>query len=85
MKIAIEISMYPFQPDYEAPILAFIGRLSTYEGIQVEVNSMSTQLFGLYDILMDAIKKEVKSTFEEKMTTVMVMKILHVPTQNPLG
>ena len=78
MKASIEISMYPFSPDYEPPILDFINRLKQYEGVEVIVNSMSTQLFGKYDTLMSILNKEVKETFEKEGTTVMAMKILHI-------
>lgn len=78
MKASVEISMYPFSPDYEPPILDFINRLKQYEGVEVIVNSMSTQLFGEYDTLMSILHKEVKETFEKEGTTVMAMKLLHI-------
>ena len=78
MKASVEISMYPFLPDYEPPILDFINRLKQYEEVEVIVNSMSTQLFGEYDTLMSILQKEVKETFEKEGTTVMAMKLLHI-------
>lgn len=81
MKASIEISMYPFSPDYEPPILDFINRLKQYEDVEVIVNSMSTQLFGEYDTLMGILQKEVKETFEKEGTTVMAMKLLHISNE----
>lgn len=78
MKASVEVSMYPFTPDYEPPILDFINRLKQYEEVEVIVNSMSTQLFGEYDTLMSILQKEVKKTFEKEGTTVMAMKLLHI-------
>ena len=79
MQIAIEISMYPFRPDYKQPILDFIGRLKGQEGLRVEVNDMSTQIFGEFDAVMPKVQAAIKQAFTEEQTTVMVMKVLHVP------
>jgi|AntRauTorckE5430_2_1112549.scaffolds.fasta_scaffold18320_2 uncharacterized protein YqgV (UPF0045/DUF77 family) len=82
MQIAIEISMYPFRPDYEPPILDFIDRLKEADGLRVEVNDMSTQIFGAYDIVMPKLQIAIKQAFTEEQTTVMVMKVLHLGTKN---
>jgi len=78
MKVAVEISMYPLTNDYEKPILAFIDRLSAYDGLEVKVTDLSTQVHGDYDVLMDCMKKEMKRSFEEGGSTVMVYKVVHV-------
>ena len=41
---------------------------------------MSTQVFGNYDEVMDALKREFKPTFERDGKAVFVMKVL-----GPLG
>ncbi|MEQ8707196.1 MAG: YkoF family thiamine/hydroxymethylpyrimidine-binding protein [Phaeodactylibacter sp.] len=79
MQIAIEISMYPFRPDYEPPILDFIDQLKEAEGLRVEVNDMSTQIFGAFDTVMPKLQSAIKEAFSEEQVTVMVMKVLHVP------
>ena len=79
MQIAIEISMYPFRPDYEQPILDFIARLKGQAGLRVEVNAMSTQVFGAFDTVMPQVQAAIKQAFTEEQVTVMVMKVLHVP------
>lgn len=80
MNISIEISMYPLNEDYETPILEFINALNKHEGIVVKTNGMSTQLFGPYDLLMDVLKKDVKTAFSQGDKVSMVMKILNVDT-----
>lgn len=82
MQIAIEISMYPFRPDYEAAILGFIGRLKEQDGLRVEVNTMSTQVFGAFDTVMPQVQAAIKAAFTEEQTTVMVMKVLHIGVRN---
>ena len=79
MQIAIEISMYPFRPNYEQPILNFIGLLKDEDGLRVQVNDMSTQIFGDFDTVMPRLQTAMKQAFTEEHTTVMVMKVLHVP------
>ena len=79
MQIAIEISMYPFRPDYEQPILDFIARLKGQAGLRVEVNAMSTQVFGEFGTVMPQVQAAIKQAFTEEQVTVMVMKVLHVP------
>ncbi len=77
MNIAVEISMYPLKEEYVPSILDFIGRLNRYQGIQVSTNDMSTQVLGDYDLVMQILNEEIKETFEEEETVVMVMKILN--------
>lgn len=78
MKATIELSMYPFTPDYEGSILDFIHRLNQYPNLEVHTNSMSTQVFGEYETLMSILTKEIGESFQEDRTTVVVMKILNV-------
>lgn len=77
MKISVEVSMYPLDDNFGAYILNFIKQLNTYPSISVKTNSMSTQIFGKYEEVMDAMKKEMKPIFAEKYKTVMVMKIIN--------
>lgn len=61
MQATIEISMYPLSADYVAQVLAFLDKINAYEGVTVETNGVSTQLFGEYDLLMDLLKTELKA------------------------
>ena len=77
MKISVEISMYPLDNNFGEYILNFIKRLNTYPSLSIKTNSMSTQVFGEYEEVMDAMKKEMKPVFAEKYKTVMVMKFIN--------
>ena len=78
MKASLEISMYPLDRNYGNLILDFIHRLKAYNGIEVASNRMSTQVFGEYDEVMAAVTKEMKTSFEEDETIVMVMKVINL-------
>lgn len=77
MKIAVEISLYPLNQQYEAPILDFIHRLNEHERLKVNTNNMSTQIEGEYDLVMDVLKKELKESMEKEGVTIGVLKILN--------
>ncbi len=74
MQAAVEISMYPLEADYEPLILDFIRRLREQPGITVQTNSLSTQLYGPYDLLAAVVMREMKTTFKGPHKVVMVMK-----------
>lgn len=74
MIATVEISMYALSDDYEKKVIDFIQRIKQNKNIRVEVNGLSTQLFGEYDILMDVLKKEMRSDFENGKA-VFIMKI----------
>lgn len=59
MQATIEISMYPLSDDYINRVLDFLNILNQYENITVETNGLSTQIFGVYDDLMDILKTEM--------------------------
>ena len=64
MIATIEISMYALTDNYADRVIGFIQRMKQYEGIKMEVNGLSTQLFGEYDVLMDALKKEMSEDLQ---------------------
>ncbi len=80
MEIGVEISLYPLQDQYVPDIKAFIGRLQSQPGLRVVTNSMSTQVFGPYDTVMDVLKGELRASFEQlgkkSAKAVFVMKLL---------
>ena len=79
MDIGVEISMYPLKADFIPSIHEFIGRLSADARFRVVPNSMSTQLFGRYEDVFDALRNELRTTFEhlepESGKAVFVMKV----------
>jgi uncharacterized protein YqgV (UPF0045/DUF77 family) len=76
MKASADISYYPLNEEYVPPIHEFIVRLNTHEGLTVRTNGMSTQVFGDYDIMMNALVKEIRQSFNHPHS-VFVMKIVN--------
>src|ERR1700733_12664726 len=76
MDIGIEISLYPLTADYIPPIEDFIGRLNREQRFKVVTNSMSTQIFGPYEVLFAALTRALRVTFERAGKAVFVMKVL---------
>ena len=77
MKASIEISMYPLDKDFKTPILNYISRLKSYNDIEVHGNTMSTQLFGNYDRLMEILITENKRAMENHPAMVIVFKLVN--------
>ena len=76
MDIAVELSLYPLNAQYIPPIQDFIDRLNTHEQLKVVTNSLSTQVFGPYDIVFGVLTQELRTTFENNDKAVFVMKVL---------
>lgn len=79
MKVAVDISLYPLDADYIPPIKDVIERLNGYDDIEVWTNAMSTQLFGEFDTVMQALHKELGTTFENHPKVVFAIRILNNP------
>ena len=79
MKVAVDISLYPLDADFIPPIKDVIDRLNAREGLEVWTNAMSTQVVGEFEDVMDALKVEIGSTFEQIPKGVFVMKMLNNP------
>jgi YKOF-related Family len=80
MDIGVEISLYPLRNDYIPPIRGFIDRLNADGRFRVMTNDMSTQVFGRYEDVMEALTRELRPTFEQDGKAIFVMKVL-----GPLG
>ena len=76
MDIGVEISLYPLHQQYIPPIQDFIARLNADARLRVVTNSMSTQVFGDYDAVMQTLVRELRTTFEGNDKAVFVMKVL---------
>ncbi len=77
MKASIDISMYPLEKNYGTPILEFLESLKTHSSFLVQTNTMSTQIFGDYDELMEVLTREMKTTFLKEDAVVMVLKVFN--------
>ncbi|BBN80576.1 hypothetical protein PA25_05610 [Pseudoalteromonas sp. A25] len=76
MKISVEISKYPLHQEYIPFIKDFIERLNQHPELKVMTNSMSTQVFGDYDVVMSVLQKNMKASFEAYGKIVFVCKFI---------
>ncbi len=79
MQVAVDISLYPLDADFIPPIKDVIERLNAYPEIAVVTNPLSTQLRGEFDVVMDALKAEIGTTFETLPKAVFAIRILNNP------
>lgn len=77
MYASIEISMYPLRPDYAGPITRFIHRLREHPEVEVRTNSMSTRLFGPFELLMQVLTRELKPVMDDAEKNVVVFKLIN--------
>lgn len=77
MKTTIEISNYPLSEEFIPKIQDFIDRCNTYDDIIIKTNATSTHIVGDYDLVMQLIQKEVKTSFEKFGKQIFVIKILN--------
>jgi uncharacterized protein YqgV (UPF0045/DUF77 family) len=77
MKASVEISMYPLGREFKPDIKAFIERMKNHHDIICEVNGMSTQMFGDYREIMNALTEEIAYSFEKHGKSVFVLKIIN--------
>jgi uncharacterized protein YqgV (UPF0045/DUF77 family) len=80
MDIGVEISLYPLQADFVPAVHEFLDRLNGDTRLRVVTNSMSTQVFGTYEDVMEALRCELRTTFETMAhrsdKAVFVLKVL---------
>ena len=85
MEISVDISMYPLQLEFEAPILAFISQLEKEDSVEVVRNELSTQIHGDYKTIMALLEKEMFSVFTEIPDSIFVLKFVGNNRQGRLG
>ncbi len=76
MKLSVETSMYPLKDIYIPAIQDFIDRLNSHANLQVLTNTMSTQIFGDYEVVMDVIKQEMRKSYEQFGRAIFVCKFI---------
>ena len=81
MKVAVDISLYPLDAEFIPPIKDVIDRLNTHAGLEIWTNAMSTQIVGDFDVVMDALRQEIGTTFERIPKGVFVMRMFNNPGQ----
>jgi uncharacterized protein YqgV (UPF0045/DUF77 family) len=80
MNVSVDISYYPLHDEYVTPILDFISRLNQYKELVAQTNGMSTQVFGEFDYVMNAITKEIRKSFELPHS-VFILKVVNAHLQ----
>jgi len=80
MDIGVEISLYPLRSEFVPAIRAFIARLNDDPRLKVVTNSLSTQVFGAYEEVMEALRRSCSANVPESGArsdkAVFVMKVL---------
>jgi uncharacterized protein YqgV (UPF0045/DUF77 family) len=76
MDIGVELSLYPLNQTYIPAIQNFIDRLNADGRFKVITNSLSTQVFGNYDDVLNLIVKEMRTTYESGDKAIFVMKVV---------
>ena len=76
MQLSVEISMYPLKDDFIPAIQAFIDRLNSHPELTVITNTMSTQVFGDYDLVMDVMKQEIRRAYDTYGRAIFVCKFI---------
>jgi uncharacterized protein YqgV (UPF0045/DUF77 family) len=77
MVCSLEISMYPLKENFKPSIIAFIKNLRKYPFVKVTTNGMSTQVFGEYKRVMNAINTEMENTFLNENSVVFNLKVIN--------
>lgn len=80
MDIGVEVSLYPLKADYIPAVHDFLGRLAAHPGLKVVTNSMSTQVFGGFDAVMEALRASLAASLAGMAAgsgrAVFVMKVI---------
>lgn len=76
MNLSVEVSMYPLNEDYKPAIKAFIARLREDPALHVISNTLSTQIYGPYEAVMEAVSREMRASYEAHGKAVFVAKFL---------
>jgi uncharacterized protein YqgV (UPF0045/DUF77 family) len=80
MDIGIEISLYPLAEHFAPLIHECIGRLSAHPALKVVPGSLSTQVYGEYEQVFEAVREAVRATLAARAAeggkAAFVLKIL---------
>ncbi len=77
MQITVEISFYPLQQSFGNQILEFINGLRGDPLLQIRTNSLSTQVTGEFESVMQQVTKAIKKGFSGDVKAVVVMKMFN--------
>jgi uncharacterized protein YqgV (UPF0045/DUF77 family) len=77
MKISAEISLYPLDSEYLSIIKDIVSRLNQDQRVTCYTNTMSSQIFGQFDDVMNVIKETLEYSFKTYGKQVLVAKFLN--------
>ncbi len=75
MNISVELTFSPLQDDFEDHIIGFIKKLRD-SGLTILENPLSTQVYGDYDTVMQALNTEIKTAFTLMDKGLLYLKIV---------
>jgi uncharacterized protein YqgV (UPF0045/DUF77 family) len=75
MEISAELTFSPLQDNFEPPIIDLIVALRN-SGLEIKENSLSTQVFGPYDKVMEILRDEIKVALEAVEHGLLYIKIV---------
>ena len=80
MDIGVEVSFYPLEAEFIPAVHEFLARLTAQPGLKVVTTSMSTQVFGGFEEVMDALRTTLAGSLERLAAgserAVFVMKVI---------
>ena len=80
MDIGVEISLYPLKADYAPAVHEFLERLAGHTGLKIVTNSLSTQVFGSFEEVMQALRAALGASVTSMAAAcergVFVMKVI---------
>lgn len=76
MQLSVELSFYPFEPEFKPPIKGVIARLNTYPGLRMQTFPTATVLMGEHRTLMDALSDCLVWSYDKYGRCVFVAKFL---------
>ncbi len=78
MKISIDISLYPLaEHNFKSEIWRFINELRQVKELTVITNGMSTQVFGEYDLAIEAVMAAIKKVHQQLGTAIFICKFVN--------
>lgn len=77
MQTLIDVSLYPLADEFIPAIDEFIARLNERPELAVHTNPVSTRIGGDFEAVWDALKAEIRGTFEREGKAVFVLKVLN--------
>ena len=77
MKISLEISLYPLDDNFLSIIQDIVKRLNANTEVTCLTNTMSTQVFGEFDVVMKLLNETVRYSFETYGKQVFIAKFLN--------